>query len=152
LSKERVKVRETTRRVSVPTAHSRPVADFGDRGLSQLPEVNGRFGVSSARTRIWIMKRIGFKNSDLAISFVPASCFGRATAPPFASALGATAQAQVNHRAAIGRTTATISSHFSASTGFLRDNPFSRQYMWELRRPQCASRLAGYFSTLPPKG
>lgn len=109
-------------------------------------------------TKAQVMKRIGRKLTILAIFFFPASSFaGESTSASIRNCTwchGTSAQGYTIAPRLAGQRPRYIENQLRGYAAHLRDNPFSKQYMWNAAatlHPQTVRYLADYFSSLPPK-
>ena len=104
------------------------------------------------------MKRIGLKLAILAIVFSPASSLaGDSMSANIRNCTwchGTSAQGYTIAPRLAGQRSRYIEDQLRAYASHIRDNPFSKQYMWGAAaslRPHAARDMAIYFATITPK-
>ena len=101
------------------------------------------------------MKRIWLKLAILTVLFLPASSWANETSPRNCTwCHGTGAQGYAAAPRLAGQRAAYIAAQLRDYAAHIRDNPFSKQYMWGAAanlRPDTVRDLAGYFASLPPK-
>src|SRR5664279_3372479 len=106
--------------------------------------------------RLEVMKRIGLKIAILAIvaTAVPAWAGDSASVRNCTWCHGTSGQGFMTAPRLAGQRPQYIESQIRSFREHVRDNPFSRQYMWgavAALGPYTARDLAAYFATIPPK-
>ena len=101
------------------------------------------------------MKRIWLKLAILAVLFLPVASWANETSPRNCTwCHGTGAQGYAAAPRLAGQRAAYIAAQLRDYAAHIRDNPFSKQYMWGAAanlRPDTVRNLAGYFASLPPK-
>ena len=101
------------------------------------------------------MKRIWLKLAILAVLFLPVASWANETSPRNCTwCHGTGAQGYAAAPRLAGQRAAYIAAQLRDYAAHIRDNPFSKQYMWGAvanLRPDTARDLAAYFASLPPK-
>jgi cytochrome c553 len=103
----------------------------------------------------YFMKRIWLKLAILTVLFLPASSWASEISPRNCTwCHGTGAQGYAAAPRLAGQRAAYIAAQLRDYAAHIRDNPFSKQYMWGAAanlRPDTVRDLAGYFASLPPK-